>query len=71
MKAKKPMTAKDLLNFLLEAEKSHDLSYVVVFYRHDRDSDIEVIYEAEEDLYNEDDNQSLESIMLLTNGEEV
>lgn len=71
MKAKKPMTAKDLLNFLLEAEKSHDLSYVVVLYRHDRDSDIEVVYEAEEDLYSENDNQSLESIMLLTNGEEV
>jgi|APGre2960657404_1045060.scaffolds.fasta_scaffold01046_20 hypothetical protein len=72
MKNKKPLTAKKLLNFLLALEEEEvDLNIVHIYYRYDRDSDEEVVYEAEEDLYDENDNVTLNSIMLLTNGEEL
>ena len=71
MKNKKPLTAKKLLDFLLETEKSHDLSNVIVYYRYDRDSEEVIVYEAEEDLYDEDDNSTLTSIMLLADSNEI
>jgi hypothetical protein len=71
MKNKKPLTAKKLLEFLLETQKEFDLSNVHIYYRYDRDSDEEIVYEVEEDLYDEDDNTTLTSIMFLTNSEEV
>jgi hypothetical protein len=72
MKNKTPLTAKKLLNFLLALEEEEvDLNIVHIYYRYDRDSDEEVVYEAEEDLYDENDNVTLNSIMLLTNGEEL
>ena len=72
MKNKKPLTAKKLLKFLLDLEKSGiDLSSVDILYRYDRDSDETNVYEVEEDLYDENDNSTLTSIMLLTNGEEL
>jgi hypothetical protein len=52
-------------------EEEVDLNIVHIYYRYDRDSDEEVVYEAEEDLYDENDNVTLNSIMLLTNGEEL
>jgi len=72
MKNKKPLTAKKLLNFLLSLEKDGvNLENVNVLYRYDRDDDENNIYEVEEDLYDENDNVTLTSIMLLTNGEEL
>jgi hypothetical protein len=71
MKNKKPLTAQKLLEFLLETQTHHDLSQVVIYYRYDRDSDEETIYEAEEDLYDEEDNSTLTSIMFLTNPEQI
>lgn len=72
MKIKKPLTAKKLLNFLLSLEnKGIDLKNVDVLYRYDRDDDENNVYEVEEDLYDENDNSTLTSIMLLTNGEEL
>jgi hypothetical protein len=72
MKNKTPLSAKKLLNFLLALEEEDvDLNIVHIYYRYDRDSDEEVVYEAEEDLYDENDNVTLNSIMLLTNGEEL
>ena len=71
MKNQKPLTAEKLLHFLLEVDKYHDLSNVVIYYRHDRDSDEVIVSEAEEDLYDEEDNSTLTSIMLLTNGEDM
>jgi hypothetical protein len=72
MKNKKPLTAKKLLNFLLSLEnKGIDLKNVDVLYRYDRDDDENNVYEVEEDLYDENDNSTLTSIMLLTNGEEL
>ena len=71
MTAKKPLTAQKLLEFLLETQTQQDLSKVVIYYRYDRDSEEETIYEAEEDLYDEDDNSTLTSIMFYTNSEEI
>ena len=72
MKNKKPLTAKKLLNFLLALEENEvDLNIVNIYYRYDWDSDEEVVFEVEEDLYDENDNVTLNSIMLLTNGEEL
>jgi hypothetical protein len=72
MKNKKPLTAKKLLNFLLALDEDGvDLANVHILYRYDRDSDEANVYEVEEDLYDENDNVTLTSIMLLTNGEEL
>ena len=71
MKNKKPLTAKDLLDFLISAEEYHDLSKVNIYYRNDRDSDVEVVYHVEDDLYDENDNSTLKSIMLLTDSSEI
>jgi hypothetical protein len=71
MKNKKPLTAQKLLAFLLETQTQHDLSKVAIYYRYDRDSEEETIYEVEEDLYDEEDNSTLTSIMLYSNSEEI
>jgi hypothetical protein len=69
---KKPLTAKKLLDFLIELnENGEDLNKIHLLYRYDRDSDEELIYEAEEDLYDMETNSILETIMFLTNGEEL
>lgn len=69
---KKPLTAKKLFDFLIELdENGEDLNKIHLLYRYDRDSDEEVIYEAEEDLYDMETNSRLETIMFLTNGEEL
>ena len=71
MENKKPLTAQKLLEFLLETQTQHDLRDIHIYYRYDRDSDEETIYEAEEDLYDEEDNSTLTSIMFLTNPEQI
>lgn len=65
------MRANELLTYLLELDKEHDLSKVEVYYRTDRDSAEERVYHVEEDLYDEDNNSQLISIMLLNNNEEI
>jgi len=71
MSKKIPLTAKKLLKFLLGLESEGiDLERVNILYRYDRDSDETNVYEVEEDLYDENDNVTLTSIMLLTDGEE-
>ena len=60
------------MNFLLSLENDGvNLENVNVLYRYDRDSDENNIYQVEEDLYDENDNVTLTSIMLLSNGEEL
>jgi len=71
MKNKKPLTAKKLLDFLISAEEYFDLSKINIYYRFDRDSDVEIVYDVEDDLYDEDDNTTLTSIMLLTNSNDI
>ena len=52
-------------------EEGHDLDNIKVLYRHDRDSDDAPVYAAEEDLYDMKTNSKLETIMLLTNPEQL
>jgi hypothetical protein len=68
----KPLTAMQLWEFLTQLhEEGHDLQNIKVLYRHDRDSDDVLVYAAEEDLYDMKTNSVLETIMLLTNPEEL
>jgi hypothetical protein len=69
---KKPLTAMQLWEFLTSLhEEGHDLENIKVLYRHDCDSDDVPVYAAEEDLYDMKTNSKLETIMLLTNPEQL
>jgi hypothetical protein len=66
------MNAQELLNSLLELqEQGHDLSKIQVNYREDYNSDVVTIEALEEDLFDEETNSVLESIVLISNTEEV
>jgi hypothetical protein len=65
------MKANELLDYLLELSEAYDLSKVSVYYRTDRDSDIEVVNDVEDDLYDEQTNSELISIMLLNNPQDI
>jgi len=66
------MNAQELLNSLLELQnQGHNLSKLEVTYRHDYDSDIVGVVDIEEGYYDEKTNSILESIVLITNTEEV
>ena len=59
------MKAQKLLKFLLELESDGvDLSKVSVNYRYDSDSDVEVVKYVGEDLFDQETNSILESIVL-------
>jgi hypothetical protein len=59
------MNAQELLEFLRELEQDGvDLSQVSVNYRHDDDSDVEVVRFVGEDLFDEETNSVLTSIVL-------
>ena len=69
---KKPLTAMQLWEFLTSLhEEGHDLDNIKVLYRYDRDTDDAFVYAAEEDLYDMKTNSVLETIMLLTNPEQI
>ena len=69
---KQPLTAKKLFDFLTQLiTNGEDLTKINLLYRYDRDSDEETIYDVEEDLYDMETNSILETIMFLTNGEEL
>jgi hypothetical protein len=65
------MKANELLTYLLELDKVHDLSKVEVYYRTDMDTYEERVYHVEEDLYDEVNNSELISIMFLNDNTEV
>lgn len=65
------MRANELLNYLLELDKSYDLSKVEVFYRTDRDTNEERVWHVEEDLYDEENNSELISIMFLNDPADI
>jgi hypothetical protein len=59
------MNAKKLLKFLLVLEADGvELSKVSVNYRYDSDSDVEVVKYVGEDLFDQETNSILESIVL-------
>ena len=60
------MKVKELRDYLNELESDHgDIDDVVVYYRHNYDSDLRVLKFLEEDLF-EKDNKTLYSVALLT-----
>ena len=62
------MNAQKLLEFLLELETDGvDLSKVSINYRYDDDSDVEVVRFVGEDLFDQETNSILESIVLQSN----
>jgi hypothetical protein len=66
------MNAKALLQFLNELEKQgNDLRLINVLYREDFDSDVQEINFVEEDLYDEQSNSVLQSIVLLTDNSDI
>lgn len=65
------LSAQELLDYLLELGNDYDLSKVSIYYRTDRDSDEEVVNFVEQDLYDEDTNSELISIMLLNDGSDI
>jgi len=72
MENKTPLTAQKLLDYLLELENDGlDLNTIHLLYRYDRDSDEELIYEVEEDLFDEQTNNVLETIMFFTDPSEL
>jgi hypothetical protein len=66
------MNAKALLQFLTELEKQgNDLRLINVLYREDFNSDVQEINFVEEDLYDEQSNSVLQSIVLLTDNSDI
>ena len=71
MKKKKQLTAKWLLNELLDMKaKYYDLSKIKLSYRQDGDSDIELITCMWEGIYDADTNNILEELIFVTDGSE-
>ena len=63
------LTARQLLDFLLDcAQNGADLDKVAVNYRQDFDSDVMPVALVEEDLYDRETNNVLESIVLVSDG---
>jgi hypothetical protein len=66
------MNGQQLLDKLIAfQEDGHDLSKLEVTYRNDYDSDAVGIADLEEGYYDYKTNSILESIVLITNTEEV
>lgn len=65
------MNAQDLFDFLVELKnEGTDLSSVVVNYRHNPDSDVERVTFFGEDLFDEQTNSRLTSIVMMTEPED-
>ena len=63
------LTARQLLDFLLDcARNGADLDKVVVNYRQDFDSDVMPVALVEENLYDRETNNVLESIVIVSDG---
>ena len=66
------MKANELLQFLTELQElGNDLSTISINYRYDFDSDVEVCNFVEEDLFDEETNNILTSIILLTDNSQL
>ena len=64
---KKILTAKTLLNFLTNLESNgNDLSKVLINYRFDSDSDVNLCKFVMEDLFDAETNNILQSICLVS-----
>lgn len=67
IKTMNPLTAKELFHYLSSIEKDgHDLSSILVYFRNNSDSDVEVCTFVGEDLFDSETNSRLESIILVS-----
>lgn len=65
-------TANDLLNYLTDLKnKGVDLENVTLNFRTDLDSDVQEIVTIEEDLFDSQTNNILESLVFLSDTSEV
>jgi len=73
MKKKNPYTAARLIKEITDLCNHHgaDPKDITILFRRNRNFDPVTIHEVEEDLYNEDDNSTLETIMLLNDPKEL
>lgn len=68
----KALTGAKLLKYLLELEaKGTDLKKLKINFRRDRDSDVEQASVVEEDLFDSETNNVLESIVLIADPREA
>jgi hypothetical protein len=70
MSDKKQLTARMLLETLLEYEKQYDLSKVNISYRYDPDSDVETVTYLSEGVFDAETNNILEELVFLTDASE-
>ena len=68
--SQKRLTARMLLETLLEYEKNYDLSKVEISYRYDSDSDVEPVTYISEGVYDAVTNNILEELVFLTDASE-
>ena len=67
-----PLTAQGLLDYLQDLKnKGVDLNNVSLNFRKDRDSDVEQVVTIEEDLFDEQTNNILESLVFLSDTTEI
>lgn len=60
------LTAEKLFNYLSDLKKEGcDLSKITINYRHDINDDVECLKYVGEDLFDEETNEILESIILM------
>ena len=58
------LNAKQLFDYLTELKKDNDLSNIQVNYRYSDNSDVYEVSVVEEDLFDKETNNKLESIVL-------
>ena len=58
------LNAQELLNYLLELNQDNDLSQIQVNFRYSDDSEVFEVSKVEEDLFDEETNNNLQSIVL-------
>tara|TARA_R100000655_G_scaffold109045_1_gene162465 strand:+ start:195 stop:437 length:243 start_codon:yes stop_codon:yes gene_type:complete len=64
LKTMEKLNAKQLFDYLTELRKDNDLSNIQVNYRYSNDSDVYEVSIVEEDLFDQETNNKLESIVL-------
>jgi hypothetical protein len=73
MRKKNPYTAARLIKEITDLCNHHkvDPKDITILFRRNRDCNPVTIHEVEEDLYNEHDNSTLETIMLINDSKNL
>jgi hypothetical protein len=66
------MTARELKSFIEDLEQNgYNLDVISINFRQDYDSEVLQITQVEEDLYDEQTNSVLQSIVLVADSQEI